>query len=328
MAYCYLITAHCQLVIVLMQRRDFLRNSLLGTAGLALVGGLANPAEAAASKMAVRLTILHTNDMHSRIEPFPDNGGQWAGLGGMARRAALIAEVRAKEPNVLLLDSGDIFQGTPYFNFFGGELEYKLMTRMGYDASTFGNHDFDNGLEGLVRQLPNAGFPFLIANYDFSKTPLAGKFQPCKVFVKQGVRVGVFGLGIELAGLVGDKNFGQTLYLDPVAKAKEMAAQLRGPEKCDLVICLSHLGYKYDNEKIDDRKLATQVSGIDLILGGHTHTFMDAPELISRPDGHKTLINQVGWSGINLGRLDYEFTPGAKRGGLASAAVVPVREAC
>ncbi|MGI4884432.1 MAG: bifunctional metallophosphatase/5'-nucleotidase [Janthinobacterium lividum] len=312
-----------------MQRRDFLRNSLLGTAGLTALGALTNAAVAApAAKAPVKLTILHTNDMHSRIEPFPEGGGQWAGLGGMARRSALIADVRAREANVLLLDSGDIFQGTPYFNFFGGELEYKLMTRMGYDASTLGNHDFDNGLDGLGRQLPNAGFPFLIANYDFAQTPLAGKFQSCKVFVKQGVRVGVFGLGIELAGLVGDKNFGQTQYLDPVAKAKEMVAQLRGPEKCDMVICLSHLGYKYDNEKIDDRKLAAQVAGLDLILGGHTHTFMDAPEPIPGPDGHAALINQVGWSGINLGRLDYEFTPGAKRAGLASAAVVPVRGAC
>ena len=311
-----------------MQRRDFLRNSLLGTAGLTALGALANTAEAAVQRAPVKLTILHTNDMHSRIEPFPEGGGQWAGLGGMARRAALIADVRAQEPNVLLLDSGDIFQGTPYFNFFGGELEYKLMTRMGYDASTLGNHDFDNGLDGLGRQLPNAGFPFLIANYDFAQTPLAGKFQDYKVFVKQGVRVGVFGLGIELAGLVGDKNFGQTRYLDPVAKAKEMVAQLRGSEKCDMVICLSHLGYKYDNEKIDDRKLAAQVAGLDLILGGHTHTFMDAPEPIQGPDGHAALINQVGWSGINLGRLDYEFSPGAKRGGLASAAVVPVRGAC
>jgi 5'-nucleotidase len=311
-----------------MLRREFLRNSLLGTAGLTVLGGLANTAEASAKKAPVRLTILHTNDMHSRIEPFPDNGGQWAGMGGMAKRAALIKQVRAQEPNVLLLDSGDIFQGTPYFNFFGGELEYKLMTEMGYDASTLGNHDFDNGLEGLQRQLPNAGFPFLIANYDFSKTPLAGRFQPYKVFEKQGVRIGVFGLGIEMAGLVADKNFGQTLYLDPVAKATEMVNQLRGPEKCNLIICLSHLGYKYDNKKIDDRKLAAQVAGIDLILGGHTHTFMDAPESIAGPEGHKTLVNQVGWSGINLGRLDYEFTQGSHRPGLASAVVMPVQGAC
>jgi 5'-nucleotidase len=309
-----------------MQRREFLRNSLLGTAGLTVLGGLTTTAEAA--KAPIKLTILHTNDMHSRIEPFPDTGGQWAGLGGMARRAALIKDIRAKEANVLLLDSGDIFQGTPYFNFFGGELEYKLMSQMAYDASTLGNHDFDNGLEGLERQLPNATFPFLIANYDFSKTPLAGRFAPYKVFEKQGIRIGVFGLGIELSGLVADKNFGQTVYLDPVATAKEMAAKLRGPEKCDLVICLSHLGYKFDSSpnKIEDRKLAAQVSGIDLILGGHTHTFMDAPEPIAGPNGHSTLINQVGWAGINLGRLDYEFAHGTRRGGLAQASVLPVRE--
>ena len=229
---------------------------------------------------------------------------------------------------MLLLDSGDIFQGTPYFNFFGGELEYKLMSQMAYDASTLGNHDFDNGLEGLQRQLPNATFPFLIANYDFSKTTLAGRFQPFKVFEKQGLRIGVFGLGIELAGLVADKNFGQTVYLDPVASARETVARLRGPERCDMVICLSHLGYKYANAKLDDRKLAAQVAGIDLILGGHTHTFLDAPEPIASPDGHPTLINQVGWSGINLGRLDYEFSAKSKRPGLASATVVPVRDAC
>ena len=310
-------------------RRDFLRQSLLGTAGLTVLGGLASSAQAAvAAKGPIKLTILHTNDMHSRIEPFPDNGGQWAGLGGMARRAALIKDIRSKEPNVLLLDSGDIFQGTPYFNFFGGELEYKLMSQMGYDASTLGNHDFDNGLDGLLRQLPNATFPFLVANYDFSKTPLAGRFAPYKVVEQQGVRIGVCGLGIELAGLVGDKNFGATAYLDPVAKAREVVTQLRGAGKCDLVICLSHLGYKYANAKIDDRKLAAQVAGIDLILGGHTHTFLDAPEPIANPDGRSTLINQVGWSGINLGRLDYEFSAKTKRGGLASASVVPVRAAC
>ena len=286
-----------------MKRREFLRSSVLGTAGLAALGSLHNPVAAAAKKGPLRLTILHTNDMHSRIEPFPDNGGQWANLGGMARRAALIKEVRAQETNVLLLDSGDIFQGTPYFNFFGGELEYKLMTQMGYDASTLGNHDFDNGLDGLQRQLPHAGFPFLIANYDFDKTPLAGRFAPYKVFDKQGIRVGIFGLGIELNGLVADKNFGATVYLDPIAKAREMVTQLRGPERCDLVVCLSHLGYKYESAKLDDRKLAAQLTGIDLILGGHTHTFMDKPEAVEGPGGHQTLINQVGWSGINqIGR--------------------------
>lgn len=306
-----------------MDRRDFLKYSGLGAASLGLLGAAALPAAAADTK-AVRLTILHTNDMHSRIEPFPDNAAQWAGMGGMARRAALIEQVRQQEPNVLLLDSGDIWQGTPYFNFFQGELEYKLMSQMAYDASTLGNHDFDNGLEGLQRQLPNATFPFLIANYDFSDTILAGRFQPYKVFEKQGIRIGVFGLGIEMAGLVADKNFAGTQYREPVAVAKDMVAKLRGAEKCDLVICLSHLGYKYENPKIDDRKLAAQVSGIDLILGGHTHTFLEKPEAITSPNGHATLINQVGWSGINLGRLDYSFERGGRKPTVAATAVLPI----
>jgi 5'-nucleotidase len=158
-----------------MNRRDFLKHSSLGAASLGLLG-LSAPALARTAQPG-RLVILHTNDMHSRIEPFPDNGGEWANMGGMARRATLIEQVRAAEPHVLLLDSGDVFQGTPYFNFFGGELEFKLMSQMKYDAGTLGNHDFDNGLEGLKKQLPHAAFPFLIANYDFSQTILAGALQ-------------------------------------------------------------------------------------------------------------------------------------------------------
>jgi len=306
-------------------RRDFLQQSLLGTAGLSLLGPTL-VAEAASGP--ARLVILHTNDMHSRIEPFPDNAPQWAGLGGMARREALIDQVRKQEPNVLLLDSGDIWQGTPYFNFFQGELEYKLMSRMKYDASTFGNHDFDNGLAGLQKQLPNAGFPFLVANYDFGGTPLAGRFAPYKVFEKGGARIGVFGLGIELKGLVADKNFGTTQYLDPVTVARAQVQRLRQGERCDLVICLSHLGYKYEGEKIDDRKLAAQVGGIDLILGGHTHTFMPAPEPVTGPNGHVTLINQVGWSGINLGRIDYDLRRGARPVRATGALVLPVGATC
>jgi 5'-nucleotidase len=306
-------------------RRSFLQKTALGTASLSLLGP-SLIAEAAAGP--AKLTILHTNDMHSRIEPVPESAPQWAGLGGMARREALIDSVRRQEPNVLLLDSGDIWQGTPYFNFFQGELEYKLMSRMKYDASTFGNHDFDNGLGGLQKQLPNAGFPFLIANYDFGGTPLAGRFQPYKVFEKGGARIGVFGLGIELRGLVADKNFGATQYLDPVTVAKAQVQQLRQNERCDMVICLSHLGYKYEGEKIDDRKLAAQVGGIDLILGGHTHTFMPAPEPITGPQGHVTLINQVGWSGINLGRIDYELRRGARPVRAVGSLVLPVGATC
>ena len=291
--------------------------------------GLLGPSLVAeAASGPARLTILHTNDMHSRIEPFPDNAPQWAGLGGMARREALIDTIRRQEANVLLLDAGDIWQGTPYFNFFQGELEYTLMSRMKYDAATFGNHDFDNGLEGLQNQLPKAGFPFLIANYDFSATMLANRFQPHKIFEKAGVRIGVFGIGIELQGLVADKNFGATKYLDAVTVARAQVALLREHEHCDMVICLSHLGYKYDNEKIDDRKLAAQVGGIDLIIGGHTHTFMATPEAITGPGGHVTLVNQVGWSGINLGRIDYELRRGARPMRASSALVLPVGTTC
>ncbi|MBC8081655.1 MAG: metallophosphatase [Hymenobacter sp.] len=309
-----------------MDRREFLKHTGAGAAGLGLLG-LSGAAVAATEAAAGRLVILHTNDMHSRIEPFPANAAQYAGMGGMAHRAALIKQIRAREPHVLLLDSGDIWQGTPYFNFFLGELEYKLMSEMKYDASTLGNHDFDNGLEGLLQQLPNASFPFLVANYDFTGTILAGRFQPYKVFEKAGHRVGVFGLGIEMAGLVADKNFGATKYLDPVATANATVARLRGPEKCDLVVCLSHLGYKYQSPKIDDFKLAAAAPGIDLILGGHTHTFLEKPDVVAGPNGQQTLINQVGWSGINLGRLDYTFERGRRRPGVAMAAVVPVRAA-
>jgi len=303
-----------------MKRREFLKTSLAGAAGLSLLS-LPTAAWAAHS---INLTILHTNDMHSRIDPFPNDGRTYAGLGGMARRATLISQIRSQNPNVLLLDSGDIFQGTPYFNFFGGELEYKLMTQMRYDAATFGNHDFDNGLGGLQRQLPHAGFSFLSANYDFSQTIFKDQFKPYKLFEKQGIKVGVFGLGIELAGLVDPRNYGGTVYLDPVQRAQDMVKQLREQEKCDLVICLSHLGYKYTSQKIDDQKLAREVSGIDLILGGHTHTFMPEPEKIVHASGHETLINQVGWAGINLGRLDFVFNRKTKAKTGVAAAVLPV----
>ncbi|WP_161891480.1 metallophosphoesterase [Pontibacter russatus] len=303
-----------------MNRRDFLKHTVAGAAGITLLG-LPFSAEAAQS---INLTILHTNDQHSRIDPFPDDGRKYGGMGGMARRATLVEQIRKQEPNVLLLDAGDIWQGTPYFNFFGGELEYKLMSDMQYDAATLGNHDFDNGLEGLEKQLPHAAFPFISANYDFSGTILKGRFQPYKVFEKQGVRVGVFGLGIELEGLVGKNNYGETLYNDPVAVAREMVQELRAAQKCNLVICLSHLGYSYKEEKIDDLKLAGQVAGIDLILGGHTHTFLEQPELVRHESGHETLVNQVGWSGLFLGRIDFAFNRKSKQKSGVTAALLPV----
>ncbi|WP_299755068.1 metallophosphoesterase [uncultured Pontibacter sp.] len=303
-----------------MRRRDFLKTTAVGAAGISLLG-VPFSAEAAQS---INLTILHTNDQHSRIDPIPDDGRKYGGMGGMARRASLIEQIRKEEPNVLLLDCGDIWQGTPYFNFFGGELEYKLMSQMKYDAATLGNHDFDNGLKGLEKMLPHAQFPFLSANYDFSKTILKNQFAPYKIFEKQGIKVGVFGLGIELAGLVSQNNYAQTVYLDPVATAREMVQELRENQKCNLVVCLSHLGYKYDDGKIDDVTLARQVDGIDLLLGGHTHTFLDQPEVVRHASGHETLVNQVGWSGIFLGRLDFSFSKKTLQKTDVRTAVVPV----
>jgi 5'-nucleotidase len=179
------------------------------------------------------------------------------------------------------------------------------MSKMQYDASTIGNHDFDNGMDGLVKQLPHATFPFLCSNYNFSDTPMAGKTLPYKIFFRDDIKIGIFGLGIELAGLVDKNLYGNTIYLDPVMKAAETAHLLKKEIKCDLVICLSHLGYKYKEKKISDAEPAKRSLNIDLILGGHTHTFLDAPVRMRNRDGAETLVCQVGWAGIKLGRIDY-----------------------
>ena len=251
------------------------------------------------------LTILHTNDTHSHI--FPVNNGKYKGFGGMAQRAQLIKDIRKDNRNVLLLDAGDIFQGTPYFNFFGGEVEYKLMSRMKYDAVTLGNHDFDNGIEGLNKQLKHASFDFINSNYDFNNTVLKNKIKKYRVFVKDNIRIGVFGLGIELEGLVPEKLYDGIVYKDPIRNANYYSSLLKDKEKCNLVVCLSHLGLKYDTNKISDIEIAKKTKNIDVIIGGHTHTFLEKPILIKNKINKDVLINQVGWAGINLGRIDFIF---------------------
>lgn len=285
-------------------RRDFIRKTATGSA---LVGLGALSLESLAPDSVQKLTILHSNDVHSRIDPFPDDDKKYPGMGGMARKAALISAIRAQEDNVLLLDAGDIFQGTPYFNFYHGELEMKLMTQMQYDAATMGNHDFDAGIDGYAEQLKHAGFPILVANYDFTDTVLQNKVLRYTTFQKKEIKVGVFGLGIELAGLVPSSLYAQTKYLDAVTVAQEMANVLRYDEKCDYVICLSHLGYSYKDDKISDVKLAQSTEGIDLILGGHTHTFLDAPVKYKNLADLEVVVNQVGWAGVWLGRIDIFF---------------------
>jgi 5'-nucleotidase len=289
-----------------LNRRRFIKTA----ASLGAYGLLAHsPLSVFAKQKSTTLTVLHTNDWHSRIEAFPMDGSSVQGLGGAAARVALIDKIRKESEHVLLLDAGDIFQGTPYFNFFGGELEYKLMSKMGYDAVTLGNHDFDNGIEGIIKQLPHASFDFINCNYDVSQTPLAQHIKPYKVMTKGGLKIGILGVGIELNGLVPEANYKGIIYNDPVTAANKVATILKNNQKCDLIICLSHLGYKYGGDKISDVKLAEQSEHIDLIIGGHTHTFLNQPERIKNKVGKEVMVNQVGWAGINLGRIDYTFEP-------------------
>jgi 5'-nucleotidase len=295
-----------------MKRRKFLERTVASSAFVGL-GGLGLDSCSGSPKK--NITILHTNDVHSHIDPFPADHSEFPNLGGLARRAALVEQIRQENPNTLLLDAGDIFQGTPYFNFYGGELEFKLMSMLKYDAATIGNHDFDNGIEGLYAQLPHATFQFLSANYDFSNTVMDGHVKPYAIYPLNGLKIGVFGLGIALEGLVTKKLYRETRYLEPIEVAQDMGRILKEDEKCDLVICLSHLGYSYENgQRPDDLKLATRTAHIDLIIGGHTHTFLERPTVIRNRMGAQVLVNQVGCFGINLGRVDFYFDKGQNMG--------------
>ena len=290
-----------------MKRRDFIQQASAGTA-LVTLGSLSLQSFTYKEK-TTKITILHTNDVHSHIDPFGPEDGRNANKGGVARRASLIDSIRKENPNTLLLDAGDIFQGTPYFNYYGGELEFKLMSKLKYDAATIGNHDFDNGIDGLYAQLPHAEFQFISANYDFSNTIMDTHTKPYKIFNKEGIKIGVFGLGIKLNGLVNPSMFKETKYLDPIEISQDMTRILKEDQQCDLIICLSHLGYYYKNNpnKISDLKLAKATKDIDLIIGGHTHTFLPKPTIVKNSEEKSMLVNQVGCYGINLGRIDFYF---------------------
>ena len=288
-----------------MKRRDFIQQTTAASALIGL-GGFGLSSFASSVK---KITILHTNDVHSHIDPFGPDDGRNPNKGGVARRASLITSIRNENPNTLLLDAGDIFQGTPYFNYYGGEIEFKLMSMLKYDVATIGNHDFDNGIGGLYSQLPHADFDFVSANYDFSNTIMDTHVKPYKIITKDGIKIGIFGLGVELQGLVDKNLYKETVYNNPIESAQDMSRILKEDEHCDIIICLSHLGYDYSNipGKIGDLKLAEATKDIDLIIGGHTHTFLDKPTIVNNIDGKKTLVNQVGCYGINLGKIDFYF---------------------
>lgn len=289
-----------------MKRRSFVQKGILLTGATIIAPTLISQTSHEKKRKIKQLTILHTNDTHSTIEPFPANHSKFPGKGGVVNRFNLIQKIRSEEENVLLLDAGDIFQGTPYFNMFGGVIEMKVMSKMGYDAATMGNHDFDGGMDGFLKAKEYADFPFLCSNYDFSATILKNQTQDSLIKEIGGLKVGIFGIGVELKGLVPDDKFGETVYLDPISSANRVALELK-KKGCDLIICLSHLGYQYESDKISDLKLAAATKNIHLIIGGHTHTFLEKPTEVKNSEGQIVLVNQVGWGGIHLGRIDFDI---------------------
>lgn len=295
-----------------MERRKFIGKAITG---FLITASAKFPYSAFVNDPALTtLNILHTNDVHSRIDPFPMDGSRNQGLGGAAKRAALISKLRKENENLLLFDCGDVFQGTPYFNFFEGELEMKLMSEMNYDAGTMGNHDFDMGIDGFERQLKHANFPFIVSNYNFADTVLNNRVDKYKIFESGDIKIGVFGLGIKLDGLVPAKLYKNTVYEDPIVKAQQYADILKKDFKCDLVVCLSHLGYKYrSNNLVSDLVIASSTKNIDLILGGHTHTFMKQPKLVTNLKGDQVIISQAGWGGILMGHIKIHFEKNKKR---------------
>jgi len=288
---------------MLQNRRQFIRKIASGTAAAITV-----PAFFSCSQPEdISLTILHTNDVHSHIDPFPSDHYEYPNQGGFARRSALINRIRKEQNHVLLLDAGDIFQGTPYFNFYKGRLELELMSKMGYDVATLGNHEFDNGLDELSKQIQHAEFPFVCSNYDFSNTALNGLTKHYHIIEKGSIKIGIFGLGIELDGLVNPASYKETVYNDPIQVAHETCHQLKEVEQCDYIVCLSHLGYSYKTNQVSDQIIARQTKHLDLIIGGHTHTYLPEPELVTNDHNQQVLINQVGWGGAYLGRIDVVF---------------------
>ena len=242
------------------------------------------------------LTILHTNDTHSQIEPKANDQG------GYARRMGLIRQEREADPKLLLLDGGDFCQGTPYFNFYHGRVEISAMNRMGYDAATLGNHEFDNGLDTLAAVLKGAKFPIVCANYDFTGTPLEHIIKPYTIIRRAGLKIGVFGLGCDPKGLIADKNFEPAVYLHPYAVAQEMTDLLRA-KNCDIVVCLSHLGtYAKPGDEVCDVDMVKHTRGIDVVIGGHTHKMYDHLR-VANLDGDTVPVCQMGKSGVYLGKI-------------------------
>lgn len=269
---------------------------------------------AAVAQERKQLVVLHTNDTHSTVMPLSNllEDTLKAGRGGFLRRMVLVEQQRKANPQLLLFDSGDFSQGSAYYTYFKGEVEVELMNRMGYDAATLGNHEFDFGLDNLAALVRRAKFPVVCANYDFSATPLAGLIKPYVVIEREGLRIGVFGLCPQPDGLVQKPNYAGMTYSDPVTAAKRMVSTLRGEEHCDVVVCLSHLGWSMDGD-MDDRQLIAATKGIDLVLGGHSHTYMKDMEWVKNAEGQPVPDDQNGKHGIFVGKIVLTCESAAKR---------------
>lgn len=248
-----------------------------------------------------KITILHTNDTHSRIEPLPETDRYSPDKGGVLRRAKYIDDIRKEEKNVLLFDAGDFVQGTPYYNLFRGEVEVKAMNLMKYDAVTLGNHEFDYGLEGLKRLIKWAEFPIISTNYDFAETDLIEVPKQYIIIKRDGVKIGVIGLNVKPNGLIASANFTGMKFMDPLETGNKWATMLKEEEDCDMVVCISHLGYT------SDKQLAEMSRNIDIIIGGHSHTFMEEPDIIKNADNEDILIYQTQGRGVYVGRIDIEL---------------------
>jgi len=257
----------------------------------------------AAAQSTKEIYLFHTNDMHSRIEPFPENYQDTllAGKAGMVRRATFISQQREIHPDLLLFDCGDFSQGTPYYNIYKGEVEISMMNEMRYDAGTIGNHEFDFGLENMARVFRLAEFPIVCANYDVTGTVLEGLVKEYVVLHRDGIKIGVFGLGAQLEGLVAKASYGDVKFEDPVSEAQRIADLLKMQEKCDLVICLSHLGWK--GEPYSDVELIENTCNIDVVLGGHSHSYFEKPEYYKNLDGVEVPLQQMGKHAAFIGKM-------------------------
>lgn len=250
-----------------------------------------------------QLVILHTNDTHSCVMPLNETLADTlvAGRGGFVRRVAMIREQRRLHPDLLLIDSGDFSQGSSYYTLFKGDVEVGLMNQMGYDAVTIGNHEFDFGAENMARLFRMANFPVVCSNYDFTGSPLEGLVKPYITLRRQGVKIGIFAVAPKLKGLVSEQNYQPIKFLNPSEVAQQMVDQLRQREKCDLVICISHLGWK--TNEYSENLLIAETRGIDLVLGGHTHTYFNQLEYVNNLDGQPVPVDQNGKHAAFVGKL-------------------------